>query len=601
MASLSNINGLFDVHSTGAILFSTSHGTSGQILRSNGNAAPTWVAASTVIGGPYLPLTGGTLTGATATASGISFTVGGKILVGTGATAAASLNAFTQTVSANLYSALRVIENSGASSYWDIGAIGGGNTLLNFYHNGTTTPKISFTNLGGATFAETITTPQVNLHGVGTTYLNIGNATTGTASSDGASIGFYTGQTSLQIINRENDAIVLSTNNSPSVTILGNGNVGIGTGTASPASVLHVKDNSAGPTQISLQSNDFTRAEEINFLNPSTSAVSGQIKYYTNPTVEYMSFSTSNNSATVERMRIANNGWVSVVTKPNSGLNYDVAIWVGNVLGYQTTSQLSDVLAYQPNKLSPYNGITFADGQEATNSGGTVIPAPGRNTSPDPEDYQRSFSTEFKLKSASGNPGVTGSWAGLISMAPYRPATSSFYATQIAFGGDGTGDGMFTRRGTQTTWGAWREFIIKDTSGNISPSGVYLGGTIAANRLDYYKTDTWAPQIYYQNATDQANATNSTQTGIYTKIGNVCTVQFRLIWTQASGTPAVDNIGIKNLPFGGNTTQAYAEVPCSLIGYTGGPSPRGNLTLTLPGANQTLAIFNDTNNSWKYG
>ena len=81
MASLSNINGLFDVHSTGAILFSTSHGASGQILRSNGNAAPTWVTASTVIGGPYLPLTGGTLSGATATASGISFTVGGALTV----------------------------------------------------------------------------------------------------------------------------------------------------------------------------------------------------------------------------------------------------------------------------------------------------------------------------------------------------------------------------------------------------------------------------------------------------------------------------------------------------------------------------------------
>ena len=81
MASLSNINGIFDVHSTGAILFSTSHGTSGQILRSNGNAAPTWVDASTVIGGPYLPLSGGTLTGATATASGVSFTVGGALAV----------------------------------------------------------------------------------------------------------------------------------------------------------------------------------------------------------------------------------------------------------------------------------------------------------------------------------------------------------------------------------------------------------------------------------------------------------------------------------------------------------------------------------------
>ena len=78
MASLSNINGIFDVHSTGAILFSTSHGTSGQILKSNGNAAPTWIPQSDIVGA-YLPLAGGTLTGATATANGISFTVGGTL------------------------------------------------------------------------------------------------------------------------------------------------------------------------------------------------------------------------------------------------------------------------------------------------------------------------------------------------------------------------------------------------------------------------------------------------------------------------------------------------------------------------------------------
>ena len=102
MASLSNINGLFDVHSTGAILFSTSHGTSGQILKSNGNAAPTWVDASTVIGGPYLPLSGGTLTGATATASGISFTVGG-VLNGTSATFSGSISATSTLNTLNLY------------------------------------------------------------------------------------------------------------------------------------------------------------------------------------------------------------------------------------------------------------------------------------------------------------------------------------------------------------------------------------------------------------------------------------------------------------------------------------------------------------------
>ena len=102
MASLSNINGLFDVHSTGAILFSTSHGTSGQILRSNGNAAPTWVAASTVIGGPYLPLAGGTLTGPTATATGINFTVGGNLFVTSTSTLTGALSATSATFTGNV-------------------------------------------------------------------------------------------------------------------------------------------------------------------------------------------------------------------------------------------------------------------------------------------------------------------------------------------------------------------------------------------------------------------------------------------------------------------------------------------------------------------
>jgi hypothetical protein len=102
MAILSNVNGKFAVDSTGAILFSTSHGTSGQILRSNGNAAPTWVAASTVIGGPYLPLTGGTLTGATATATGISFTVGGNLFVTGTSTLTGALSGSTGTFSSTL-------------------------------------------------------------------------------------------------------------------------------------------------------------------------------------------------------------------------------------------------------------------------------------------------------------------------------------------------------------------------------------------------------------------------------------------------------------------------------------------------------------------
>jgi len=92
MAILSNINGKFAVDSTGAVQFSGAAGTSGYVLKSNGTgSAPTWVDPDTIIG-PYLPLSGGTLTGATATANGISFTVGG-VLTGTSAT-------FTSTISA---------------------------------------------------------------------------------------------------------------------------------------------------------------------------------------------------------------------------------------------------------------------------------------------------------------------------------------------------------------------------------------------------------------------------------------------------------------------------------------------------------------------
>ena len=51
--------------SGGGISFAgaTNFGSAGQVLKSNGSASPAWVDASTVIGGPYLPLIGGTLTG----------------------------------------------------------------------------------------------------------------------------------------------------------------------------------------------------------------------------------------------------------------------------------------------------------------------------------------------------------------------------------------------------------------------------------------------------------------------------------------------------------------------------------------------------------
>jgi hypothetical protein len=123
MASLSNINGLFDVHSTGAILFSNTHGTSGQILKSNGNAAPTWVDASTVIGGPYLPLTGGTLTGPL---SGTSATFSGNIQLG-GTTP--TLN-FYKTSNADILANIKVETDAGSGGKLTIQTKRNGNTAI---------------------------------------------------------------------------------------------------------------------------------------------------------------------------------------------------------------------------------------------------------------------------------------------------------------------------------------------------------------------------------------------------------------------------------------------------------------------------------------
>ena len=357
------------------------------------------------------------------------------------------------------------------------------------------------------------------------------------------------------------------------------GNVGIGT--TSPDYKLEVESTSDADL-ISIKSTAIANNTQMRLgISGNDSVISG-----TGGSTGSLVFKTYG----TERMRIDSNGWVSVVTKPNSGLNYDVAIWVGNVLGYQTTLQLSNILAYNANYLSSYNGITFADGQEATTSGGTVIPAPGRSTSPAPQDYQRSFSTEFKLKSASGSPGITGSWAGLISMAPYNPTTSGFYTTQIAFGGDGAGDGIFTRRGSQTTWGAWREFIIKDTSGNISPNGVYLGGTSSTNLLNHYEQGTYSPIL---RSISGSTATMGLQNGYWTRIGNVVTVGGTLTWS-ANGSNA-NSYTVITMPFS-NTGATNARV-AGTFGAVNGIALGDTLRLVLdPGQNQAYVIQQNSNN-----
>ena len=259
MAILSNINGKFAVDSTGAIQLSGSAGAANEVLVSGGaGAAPTWVAASTVIGGPYLPLTGGILTGATATSTGISFTVGGALIGNDGITLGGS-NKTLET----LYNGTTSYRGALGWSYLQMGNNGsndiiGGNTaaggFLRFFTNNT--------NYGGADVAPNGTL-VLTLQADGTAYFTGSNN-----NYDGTiRIGERAyiehrdaGQTTTSIIsNYNNDNAKINfkmkgvADADAQMTILGSGNVGIGTTT--PGAKLSVQNTSTAVTSLLLGNN----------------------------------------------------------------------------------------------------------------------------------------------------------------------------------------------------------------------------------------------------------------------------------------------------------------------------------------------------------
>jgi len=75
--------------------------------------------------------------------------------------------------------------------------------------------------------------------------IQLTNVLTGSGASDGAYVGFVSGETSFRINNLEADSLRFMTNGSEKVTILSGGNVGIGT--TAPATPLHVAIGGGAP------------------------------------------------------------------------------------------------------------------------------------------------------------------------------------------------------------------------------------------------------------------------------------------------------------------------------------------------------------------
>ena len=121
--------------------------------------------------------------------------------------------------------------------------------------------------------------------------------------------------------------------------------------------------------------------------------------------------------------------------------------------------------------------------------------------------------------------------------------------------------------------------------GNLWLSGgVHLGGTGAANKLDDYEEGTFTPGIL--NGWGILNPTYSTNAGVYTKVGNIVHVAFRI--TLSGGTTNTNGLKLTGLPF---TVGATTNTGTSLNGWMAtAASNATNVFLGLE-ANETEQFF----------
>ncbi len=241
------------ITSTGGISFGstgTAYGNSGQILKSNANASPTWVDASTVIGGPYLPLS-----------AGLSYPLTGDLFIEGDSTPKITLTDTTN----NLEGRIRVANNFMYIEADDSDTVASTVMLLK-------TDGVEALRLDGnqdATFAETIAVQgtgdsyfQGNV-GIGTTIpdskLDVtgGDITVNTSSTGFMNFKYGSVGSESTVGSIQTDGIDLKINATSDLLLLPGGNVGIGT--TNPLSKLVVSDDGgAGIEVIPQTSNDRT-------------------------------------------------------------------------------------------------------------------------------------------------------------------------------------------------------------------------------------------------------------------------------------------------------------------------------------------------------
>ena len=145
--------------------------------------------------------------------------------------------------------------------------------------------------------------------------------------------------------------------------------------------------------------------------------------------------------------------------------------------------------------------------------------------------------------------GRIGSFAGVVSYIALDPRTSGVNGSGLMGGSVSQTEGTI-----QPTNGAGAK---DDAAINLGVStnrfkdaylsgGVYLGGTGAANKLEDYEEGTWTPELRFGGATP-SGIVQTSSLGYYTKVGNLVTVQVKIILSSKGAQTG--NAEIYGLPF----------------------------------------------------
>jgi len=224
---------------------------------------------------------------------------------------------------------------------------------------------------------------------------------------------------------------------------------------------------------------------------------------------------------------------VFTIASPNSNTNYTINLPEISGGEFVATDSSGNLLVGKTAVNSNAAGFEAeSDGKIAATRDGSRTAIFNRLTS-DGEivAFRKDGTTVGSIFShSSGNMGIGTGDTGVLfaatseTLQPWNTSTNSVRDAAIDLGVDG---------------GRFKDLYLS--------GGAYLGGTAAANHLDDYEEGSWTPRY---TASSGGNIGGSqVANAVYTKIGNIVTVEFYLYVSSTSVSGLSGNVHISGLPF----------------------------------------------------